>query len=133
MRPSVSSILAIVALSGPLLLAGPALAQSPPHPGPPMDFVNEPAITAQMIVDSFRPAPSQQAVDRDQAMGYLRATKDLLPEKWCAPPGLPNHEVDGEVIAYLAQLPAEARKGAAAPLIGKALVAKFPCSKRKER
>lgn len=128
-----SSIPAIVALSGQLLLAAPALAQSRPHLGPPMDFVNEPKITAQMIVDAFRPAASRQAVDRDQATGYLRATKDLLTVKWCAPPGLPNHEVDGEIIAYLAKLPAEARKGAAAPLIGEALVAKFPCSTRKER
>lgn len=129
--------LVLAALSGPLLLALPAMAQSPmePDPIPPIDFVEGPKVTGQMIVDSFRPPPGTlgEAINRAQASGYLRATKDLLPAKWCYHPRLPQHEVDGEIIGYIAALPPAARQGDAARLIADALAAKFPCSKRKER
>jgi len=126
---------ALTVLSGPLLLSLPAAAQQRAHPMPPMDFTEAPRITAQMIVDSFRPPPGipRQWADRHQADGYLRAARDLLPVRWCPHPRLPMHEVDGEIVGYLANLSPTARQGDAAHLIADALVAKFPCSKRKER
>lgn len=135
MSPLLPNRMALAVLLGPMLFPVPASAQPPGHPMPPMDFTDASTITAQMIVDSFRPplgTPPQYA-DRNQGIGYLRATKDLLPVKWCAHPRLPKHEVDGEIVGYLAQLSPDMRKKAAAPLIGEALVARFPCSKVKER
>lgn len=135
MTPLLTIRLALAALLGPLLLSVPASAQPPGHPMPPMDFTAATTVTAQMIVDSFRPplGTPPQFADRDQGIGYLRAAKDLLPVKWCVHPRLSQNEVDGEIVGYLAKLSPADRKKAAAPLIGEALVAKFPCSKPKER
>lgn len=126
---------ALAALLGPLLFPMPASAQPPGHPMPPLDLMNVEVVTAQMIVDSFRPpvGTPQQFADQDQGIGYLRATKDLLPVKWCVHPRLKQIEVYGEIVGYLAKLPPDTRKKPAAPLVGEALVAAFPCPKPKER
>jgi hypothetical protein len=139
MRPLLNMTLALVALSGPLLLPLHAVAQTPP---PPLDYTTLPKVTAQIVVDSLRiPAGAKHSMDRtdsqwkeyDQAHAYLRGVQDSLSVKWCPPAGLKNLEVHGEILAYLAQLPPTARQGDASPLIADALLARYPCSKRKER
>lgn len=138
MRRPLMMPLMLTALSGPLLLSLPAVAQFPTDPIPtipPIDFRGAPKVTGQMMLDSFRPPPGalSEAINRAHAYGYLRAVKDLLPVKWCPHPRLPPDEVDGEIIAYLAQLSPVARQGDATRLIADALAARFPCNKHKER
>jgi hypothetical protein len=135
MLPLLTYRVALGALAGALIVCVPTGAQPSRQPMPPMDFTAATTITAQMIVDAFRPplGTPPQLADRNMGIGYLRATKDLLPVKWCAHPRLAKNEVDGEIVGYLANLSPDERKKAAAPLIGEALVASFPCSKLKER
>ena len=135
MSPLLPNGMALAALAGALILSAPTGAQPPGHPVPPIDFMNEPVVTAQMIVDAFRPpvGTPPQFADRSQGIGYLRATMDQLSVKWCAHPRMPQVEVYGEIVGYLASLPPAKRKEPAAPLIGEALVATFPCPQPKER
>lgn len=135
MSPLLTNRMALAALAGALIVSLPAGAQPPGHAVPPMDFMNASVVTAQMIVDAFRPpvGTPPQFADRSQGIGYLRATMDQLTVKWCAHPRLPQVEVYGEIVGYLASLPPAKRKKPAAPLIGEALVATFPCPLLKER
>ena len=135
MVPLLTNRMALAAIVGALMVSLPAGAQPPGYPVPPMDFMNAPVVTAQMLVDSFRPpvGTPPQFADRNQGIGYLRATMDQLSVKWCAHPRLPQVEVYGEIVGYLAGLPPAKRKQPAAPLIGEALVATFPCPLPKER
>jgi len=135
MWPLPANRVALAVLAGALTGSAPAGAQPPGLAMPPMDFMNAPVVTAQMIVDSFRPpvGTPPQFADRNQGIGYIRATKDLLPVNWCAHPHLKQVEMYGEIVGYLAKLPPDIRKKPAAPLIGEALVAAFPCRQPKER
>lgn len=97
------------------------------------DFVHAKKVTAQMVVDAIRnPQDGPRAMEHYEAYGYLRGTKDNVNVEWCPPAGLPNLEIDGEIVGYLAKLPAAARQGVAGPHIAAALRAKFPCPRRKE-
>lgn len=127
--------LVLVALAGALVtVSAPANAQPAGQPMPPMDFINPPVVTAQMIVDAFRPpvGTQLQCADRSQGIGYLRATKDLLSRRRCVHQDIPEVEVYGEIVGYLAKLPPEIRRKPAAPLIAEALDS-IPCPQPKER
>jgi hypothetical protein len=106
------------------------------------DITSAPLISAQTLVDSLRrrrdaksgrERGAQHRSEFDQARGYLRGVKDGGTDvAWCAPSRLPAHEVDGEIIGYLAKLPPGVRAGEAAPLIKAALRTRFPCPVRKK-
>lgn len=138
MRPLLIWGAAAAGLLGSLALGSSALAQ---EFRPTRDYVTEFKITPQIIVDSIRTPPgAQHTLDRTQqqwdeyhrAHSYLRGVQDSPPITWCIPVGLKNSEVHGEVFAHLAALPPTARQGDAAPLIRDALLARYPCNKRKE-
>jgi hypothetical protein len=139
MRPLLSMRAAAAGLSCSLLLNFPALAQ---QTRPTFDYVTAYRITGQILVDSFRsPAGAENVMDRtDQqwdefhrAHSYVRGVQDALPVKWCIPATHKRSEFQYEVFHYLAkQSPAELQRDAP-PLIGEAIAALYPCSKRKER
>lgn len=131
--------IAIILATCPLASADP-LTSAPAQRGLAEDITGAPS--AQMLVNSLRRPPgakhffdrsAQQWLAFDQARGYLRGVKDASVDvAWCVPRGLPNNEVDGEIVAHLAKLPPAVRQGNAAPLVKAALRAEFPCPARKE-
>lgn len=88
-----------------------------------------------MIVDALRTRDGglHKGAEINQARGYLRGAKDGANVEWCPPAWLPNLEIDGEIVGYLASLPPAARQRDAAPQVAAALRFKFPCPGKKER
>lgn len=123
-----AGILLLGALALPL---GAGTATNTAPPVPPVDLAGAHRVTPQLLLAALRPTSAQRKGGAwlpafHQARGYLRAMKDTAPSGWCAPATTPD-EVDGEILAYFAQLPPASQEADAAGAVAAALRTKFPC------